>query len=72
MLCAHKVTWGKAFLRFSAVFEWIINIVRTEVTSPFFDMKQIKRYAKYHFVTSVRSYLKSTFQFFVTLKLLRN
>ena len=48
MLCNHKVTWGKAFLRFSAVFvvfDQIIYIERADVTysSPFFSLSNLSK-----------------------------
>ena len=63
---------GKAFLYFLAVFgmfERIIYIEPTDVTSPFFFiysslLKETNRCAKYLFVTSVRSYLKLNFSIF--------
>ena len=70
MLCAHKVTLGKAFSRFSTVFgvfEWISYKERIDVTSPFLCsslLKETNRYTKYLFVTSVRSYFKINFSFF--------
>ena len=45
MLCDHKVTWGKAFSQFSAVFgvfDRIIYKERTDVTSPFFQSSLLK------------------------------
>ena len=47
MLNDHNVTWDKAFSRFSAdfgVFERIIYIERTEITSPFFTVKPVEGY----------------------------
>ena len=46
MLCDHKVTWGKAFSWFSAVFGVFDRIIYTEctdVTSPFFHSQACRR-----------------------------
>ena len=71
--CAHKVSWGKAFSRILTVFPMLdprIYIERIELTTQFFFqwslLTMTNKWAKYDFVSTMRSYLKTTFfKFFV-------
>ena len=65
---AHKVSWGKAFsqmLTVFAMFDPRINIERIELTTQFFfqwsQLSMTNKWAKYDFVSTMHSYLKTTF-----------